>query len=80
LPRKHKLFLWEVTRVIPPAALTGQAAGLARQHGTTPEQLAASTLQEELTRLGVPFHLADLHGAGEAAASKTMKDSCLSPC
>ena len=51
---------WEVTRVIPPAALTGQvaglAAGLAIQHGTTPDQIAASTLQTELERLGIPFH------------------------
>jgi hypothetical protein len=53
---------WEVTRVIPPAALTGQvaglAAGLAIQRGTTPDQIAASALQTELARLGIPFHIA----------------------
>ena len=53
---------WEVTRVIPPAALTGQvaglAAGLAIAHGATPDMIAASTLQAELARLGIPFHIA----------------------
>ena len=52
---------WEVTRVIPPAALTGQvaglAAGLAIQRGTTPDQIAASALQAELARLDIPFHI-----------------------
>jgi len=52
---------WEVTRVIPPAALTGQAAGLAAglaiQHGTTPDQLDVSQVQSELRQLGIPYHL-----------------------
>lgn len=52
---------WEVTRVIPPAALTGQvaglAAGLAIRHGTTPDRLDVSQVQSELARLGIPYHL-----------------------
>lgn len=55
---------WEVTRVIPPAALTGQvaglAAGLALARGTTPDQLEASTLQEELARRGIPFRISEM--------------------
>jgi 2-polyprenyl-6-methoxyphenol hydroxylase-like FAD-dependent oxidoreductase len=53
---------WEVTRVIPPAALTGQAAGLAAglaiQQGTTPDRLEIATIQRELDRLGISYHLA----------------------
>jgi 2-polyprenyl-6-methoxyphenol hydroxylase-like FAD-dependent oxidoreductase len=52
---------WEVTRVIPPAALTGQvaglAAGLALRQGTTPDRLPASVLQTALEQLGIPFHI-----------------------
>jgi hypothetical protein len=52
---------WEVLRVIPPAALTGQVAGLAAslalQAGTTPDRLEVSVIQEELVRRGMPFHV-----------------------
>lgn len=55
---------WEVTRVIPPAALTGQVAGvaaaLAARWDTTPEKLAASDVQAELRKLGIPLHVADV--------------------
>lgn len=55
---------WEVTRVIPAAALTGQAAGLAAalavQHGITPDRLAAEDVQEQLKHKGIPLHLGDV--------------------
>ena len=55
---------WEVTRVIPPAALTGQVAGLAArlavQHDTTPDRLDVRDIQGELRRRGVPCHIEDV--------------------
>jgi hypothetical protein len=50
---------WEVTRVIPVAALTGQIAGLAASmavsQSITPDLLDVRQLQEELTNRGIPF-------------------------
>lgn len=55
---------WEVTRVIPPAALTGQVAGLAAalavQVTTTPGLLDAQDLQRKLQEKGMPQHLSDV--------------------
>lgn len=51
---------WEVSRVIPPAALTGQVAGitatLSVQRGVTPEHLDAVEVQQVLQGKGMPFH------------------------
>jgi hypothetical protein len=51
---------WEVTRVIPPAALTGQAAGVAAHIMHTKRQAAAdvntATLKGLLTEQGVMLH------------------------
>ena len=55
---------WEVTRVIPPAALTGQVADIAARlvvsRDTTPEVLDAGDVQAELSRMGIPFHIGDV--------------------
>jgi len=55
---------WEVTRVIPAAALTGEAAGvaatLAAQSGATPESLDLAEIQGRLAGKGVPLHIEDL--------------------
>jgi hypothetical protein len=55
---------WEVTRVIPAAALTGQVAGVAARLALAahmpPHALAAGDVQRELARLGIPFHIADV--------------------
>jgi hypothetical protein len=55
---------WEVTRVIPAAALTGETAGiaaaLAHEQGITPDELNIKTLQEKLKKSGFPLHLADV--------------------
>jgi hypothetical protein len=55
---------WEVTRVIPAAALTGQVAGIAArlaiQHNTTPDRLQLKDVQMELKRSEIPFHIADV--------------------
>ena len=54
---------WEVLRVIPPAALTGQIAGmaawLALGRGTTPERLGAEVIQAEMRKRGMPYHWND---------------------
>ncbi|MDF9834225.1 hypothetical protein M2103_002467 [Ereboglobus sp. PH5-5] len=51
---------WEVTRVIPPAAQTGQAAGIAAvlslRKNIPPAQLAAADIQAELRRKKLPYH------------------------
>lgn len=55
---------WQVTRVIPPAALTGQVAGLAAalaaRADTTPDTLETGALQSELRRSGIPLHLSEV--------------------
>lgn len=56
---------WEITRVIPTAALTGQAAGLAAvlciQNGVEPYELDVKLLQNELkNKYGFPLTLADV--------------------
>lgn len=55
---------WEVTRVIPVAALTGQVAGLAAtlavQHDTTPDRIAAKEIQQKLSEKNIPFHIKDV--------------------
>jgi len=52
---------WEVTRVIPPAALTGQAAGaaatLAVQNDTTPDRLDPADVQHCLRKRGILLHI-----------------------
>ncbi len=55
---------WEVMRVIPAAALTGQVAGIAAtlsvRHNATPDALAAADVQQELRDKGIPLHLGDV--------------------
>jgi len=56
---------WEVTRVIPPAALTGQAAGaaaaLAVENNTTPDRLEAAELQKRLRERGILLHIDEIN-------------------
>ena len=55
---------WEVTRVIPTAALTGQVAGVAAsmsvETGTNPCRLDPAKIQERLRGLGFPLHLPEV--------------------
>lgn len=55
---------WEVMRVIPAAALTGQAAGMAAAlslcGGVMPADLDYGTLALELRRNGIPLHFEEL--------------------
>ncbi len=55
---------WEITRVIPAAALTGQVAGVAARlaihRGTPPNTLKANVIQKELSTLGLPFHIEEI--------------------
>ncbi len=55
---------WEITRVIPNAAMTGEAAGVAAAlsllHGVLPHELNLQTLQKELRKnCGFPLHRED---------------------
>ncbi len=55
---------WEVMRVIPPAAHTGQVAGIAARlalaEQTTPDTLPPAVLQAELRVKGMPVHIDDV--------------------
>ncbi len=55
---------WEVMRVIPAAALTGQAAGvaaaLAIRLDTTPAALDPEDVRQEMRSRGIPLHLEDV--------------------
>jgi hypothetical protein len=55
---------WEVTRVIPTAALTGEAAGaaatLAARRGIAPAELPVADLQSELRRAGNKIHFEEV--------------------
>ena len=54
---------WEVFRVIPAAAMTGEAAGMAAamasERGIDPADLPVADLQKELQRNGVILHISD---------------------
>jgi hypothetical protein len=55
---------WEVTRVIPPAALTGEVAGIAAalavQQGTSPDKLAVTDVQRAVRAKHLPLHAQDV--------------------
>ena len=55
---------WEITRVIPSAAMTGQVAGLAAalaiDEGREPGDLSVPLLQQKLRKLGFALHLPDV--------------------
>lgn len=57
---------WEVARVIPPAALTGQLAAIAAtfaiRHGTTPDALVVDDVQAVVRSQGLPLHASDIAG------------------
>ena len=51
--------MWDITRVIPACAVTGQAAGLAMAMTDDVTALDVSRLQNELVKQGVRLHLQD---------------------
>ena len=57
---------WQVTRVIPACALTGQVAGIAARlalsRGVSPEAIAPDEIQRELGAKGIPYHLSQVYG------------------
>jgi hypothetical protein len=65
---------WEITRVIPTAALTGQVAGLAAalslDEGATPSRLDVNLLQEKLRRLDFPLRMEDFTMNGNSKTSR----------
>lgn len=56
-------YAWDVTRVIPPAIITGQAAGLAAVHALSENRAAANVeigaLQKALSKSDVPVHISE---------------------
>ena len=52
--------MWDLTRVIPACAVTGQAAGTAASFGINFEDVDLSQLQQKLQNDGVVLHMADL--------------------
>jgi hypothetical protein len=55
---------WEVLRVIPPAAHTGQVAGIAAslsiRNNITPDALSYEDIQEQLNLKNIPYHIKDV--------------------
>jgi hypothetical protein len=49
--------MWDITRVIPPCAVTGEAAGTAAAIGSDFTKINISELQERLTANGVKLHV-----------------------
>ncbi len=71
-----KDYAWEVLRVIPPAILTGQAAGeacsIALDMGVGVSKIDIAELQERLAATGVDIHISeDLIPSGENVGEKT---------
>ncbi len=60
---------WEIMRVIPPAAHTGQVAGIAAtlaiSHRTTPDALPVELVQEQLQIKHIPYHIQDVEGLND---------------
>lgn len=52
--------MWDITRVIPAAAVTGEAAGIAAAYGSDVRCLDVTKLQAHLRTNGIPFHIEDL--------------------
>jgi len=48
--------MWDITRVIPPCAVTGEAAGTAAVLGNDFSKICVSGLQERLAANGVKLH------------------------
>ena len=52
--------MWDITRVIPDCAVTGEAAGLAAAISDDFGKLDVSVLQQRLRENGVKLHLKDV--------------------
>ncbi|MDR0931413.1 MAG: FAD-dependent oxidoreductase [Victivallales bacterium] len=56
---------WEVTRVIPVAALTGEAAGIAAaltaEQGKSSREVAYTEVQQAMKKAGNPIHISELY-------------------
>ena len=52
--------MWDITRVIPPCAVTGEAAGTAAALGSDFTELDVSALQRKLRENGVKIHIREL--------------------
>lgn len=65
---------WEVTRVIPAAAVTGQACGAAAVHsirqGVLPHSLQAAAIQQDYQKRGIPCHLEQIFSPEELKNNK----------
>ena len=52
--------MWDISRVIPPCAVTGQAAGTAAAMGDDFSKISVEMLQQKLQSAGVNLHEAQL--------------------
>ena len=52
--------MWDITRVIPDCAVTGEAAGVAAAMTDDLDTLDITALQKELVARGVRLHLEDV--------------------
>ena len=52
--------MWDITRVIPPCAVTGEAAGTAAAIGNDFTKLSVPELQERLVANNAVLHISDL--------------------
>ena len=61
---------WEIFRVIPACAMTGEAAGTAAalcvESRTDTRDLKAAVVQQELRKKNIPLHLDEISGAGHS--------------
>jgi hypothetical protein len=53
--------MWDITRVIPPCAVTGQAAGIAASFLTDVRGLDTADLQKKLRAADVKLHLDEIY-------------------
>ncbi|MCL2408892.1 MAG: FAD-dependent oxidoreductase [Oscillospiraceae bacterium] len=53
--------MWDITRVIPPCAVTGEAAGIAAAMGNDFTKTDIKELQERLVANGVKLHVSDIY-------------------
>jgi hypothetical protein len=67
---------WEIFRVIPACAMTGEAAGIAAalcvSSGVDTRELKASAVQNELRKNKIPLHLDEIPGAGNSPDARPM--------
>ena len=55
-----KAAMWDLTRVIPACAVTGEAAGIAAALSDNFDNISEELIQEKLRERGIPVHINEL--------------------